>query len=58
MSLHNQPVNPNYSGDRLQLFNIEQPLTLSLQDFEVKWKEDDNIWVPFGTTTILKKGNL
>jgi MULE transposase domain len=50
------PVNPNYGGDRLQLFNVEQPLTLSLQDFEVKWKEVDNVWVQFGTTTILKKG--
>lgn len=55
MEFFNQPANPNYGGDRTQLFNIEQPLTLSMQEFDSKWNEVDNIWVQFGETKILKK---
>ena len=28
---------------------------LSIQDFEAKWKEVDNVWVQFGSTKMLKK---
>ena len=55
MSFQNHPADPKYGGDRLQLFNIERPLTLSIQDFEAKWKEVDNVWVQFGSTKMLKK---
>ena len=56
MSFQNEPVDPNYGGDRLQLFNVEEPITFSLQEFEVKWREVDNIWSQVGTTKPLKKG--
>ncbi len=55
MSLGNLPTNPSYGGNRLQLFNIDHPLTFSAQEFETRWKEVDNVWVPLGTTRVLKK---
>jgi len=54
MAFQNQPADPTYGGDRLKLFNVEEPLTFSLQEFESKWKEVDNVWVQFGTTKTLK----
>jgi hypothetical protein len=47
--------NLTYGGDRLQLFNVGQPLTFSILDFEARWKEVDNVWVQFGATKALKK---
>ena len=44
-----------YGGDRLQLFNIQNPLVIPISEFEIKWKTVDNVWVQFGTTKILKK---
>ena len=44
-----------YGGDRLQLFNIQNPLVIPILEFETKWKTVDNVWVQFGTTKILKK---
>ena len=55
MAFNNQPDNPNYGGNRLQLFNIEIPLTFTMQEFEEKWTEVDNIWTQFGVTKLLKK---
>lgn len=55
MEFFNQNVDLTYGGDRLQLFNVEAPITFSLQDFEAKWKEVDNVWTQFGTTRKPKK---
>lgn len=55
MAFNNEPNDPTYGGDRLQLFNIENPLTFSIQEFERKWIEVDNIWTQFGATKQLKK---
>ena len=55
MTFQNQPIDPNYGGDHLNLFNIKQPLTLSIQNFEAKWKEINNVWVQFGNTKTLKQ---
>jgi hypothetical protein len=55
LAFQNQPADPDYNGDRLQLFNLDKPLTLSVQDFEARWSEVDNVWVQFGTTKTLKK---
>src|SRR4051794_16324654 len=48
----NQPADPIYGGDRLQLFNVENPLTFSLQDFEAKWRDRQclgAVWSKEGT---------
>ena len=55
MAFNNQPDDPNYGGNRLQLFNIESSLTFTMQEFEEKWTEVDNIWTQFGMTKLLKK---
>ena len=34
-----------YGGDRLQLFNIQNPLVIPILEFETKWKTVDNVWV-------------
>jgi len=46
-----------YGGERLKFFNVGEPFSLSVSEFEVRWKEVDNVWVQFGTTKTLKKDN-
>ena len=46
---------PTHGGDRLQLFNVEEPLTLSISEFEAKWRGVNNVWVQFENTKTLKK---
>lgn len=55
MEKFTQDVDPTYGGDRLQFFDVQKPLTLSITDFENKWREVDNVWVQFGGTKQLKK---
>ena len=38
-----EPADPNY-GDS-QFFDVDQPLTFSVEEFEAKWSEVGNIWV-------------
>ena len=45
---------PTHGGDRLQLFNVEEPLALSISESEAKWR-GNNVWVQFGNTKTLKK---
>ena len=40
---------------RLKFFDIQQPFTLSIEEFEIQWKTIDNVWVQFGGTKPLKK---
>src|SRR5947209_16698200 len=46
---------PAYGGDRLQFFNVQEPFSLPVSEFEVRWRDVDNVWVQFGTTKTLKK---
>ena len=55
MNINYQISDPDYGGERLLFFNVEQPLTLSAREFEIKWKEVDNVWTQFGNTKKLKK---
>src|SRR5215472_17517091 len=54
MTFNDHPADPNYGGDRLQLFNIESPFMFSVQEFEAKWREVDNVWTQLGATKQLK----
>lgn len=46
---------PKYGGDRLRLFNVDEPFTLPLTEFEEKWKEVDNVWCQTGKTERSKR---
>src|SRR4051812_25314740 len=54
VNFDDHPADPNYGEDRLQLFNVESPLTFSVQEFEGKWREVDNVWTQLGATKQLK----
>ena len=53
-----QISNLDYGGERLKFFNINQPFSMSISDFEIKWPEVSNIWVQVGQTKRLTKDPL
>src|SRR5436305_1178013 len=54
MDVFDSDLDLTYGGDRLMFFNVEEPFTLSLSEFEEKWKEVDNVCVQVGSTKILR----
>ena len=55
MQSNMEDADASYGHERLKFFNIHQPFTMSIEEFEIKWKTIDNIWVQFGGKKILKK---
>ena len=58
MQANKQASTHSYGSDHLRFFDVDQPFTISTEEFKIKWNEVNNVWTQVGQTKKLAKDPL